>query len=67
VAEVSQCTRSLGVLTHRRAAFLKANALMQNDPNELTEAMRDCSDSFVVSEAQHQTTIDDLKNAAFCV
>jgi len=55
VAEVSQCTdhtqsaRSLGLLTHCWAAFLIANAFMQNDPDQLTQAMRNRADGFVVS------------------
>jgi hypothetical protein len=38
---------------------------VQNDPDQLTEAMRNGSDGFVVSEARHQTTIDDLEDASF--
>src|SRR5690348_7970382 len=45
VAKGSECpdhspsAESLGLLAHRRAAFLIANAVMQNDPDQLTETM----------------------------
>src|SRR5205809_7945374 len=38
---------------------------MQNDPDQLTEAMPDASDGFVVSETRHETTIDDLEDTSF--
>jgi len=55
VAEGSECadhSRSAGtpgLFGHRGAAFLIANAIMQNYPDQLTETMSDGSDGFVVS------------------
>src|SRR5207302_11101485 len=38
---------------------------MQNYPDQLTEAVRNGPDRFVVSETRHETTIDDLEDAPF--
>src|SRR6516165_6544011 len=37
---------------------------MQNDPDQVAEAMRNRADSFVVSQAHHETTVHDLENAS---
>ena len=42
-----------------------ANAIVQNDPDQVTEAMRNGPDGFVVSETWCETTIDDLEDTAF--
>ncbi len=71
VAEVSECTDhsecaySLGLLAYRRAAFLIANAFMQKDPDQLAQAVCNGPDGFIVPEARHQTTIEDLEDASF--
>src|SRR5258705_3777373 len=54
-----------GVFRNRRAPFLIANAFIQNHPDQLTDAMRNCPDGFVVAEARNQTTVDDLEDASF--
>ena len=38
---------------------------MQNNSDQLTEAMRNGSDRFVVSETWHETPIDDLEDTSF--
>jgi hypothetical protein len=38
---------------------------VQNDPDQVTEAMRNGSDRFVVSETRHETTIEDLDDTSF--
>ena len=38
---------------------------MQNDPDQVAEAMRNGPGRFVVSEPRHETTIDDLEEASF--
>src|SRR5215469_5436210 len=38
---------------------------MQDDPDQVTEAMGNRSDGSVVSEAYHQSTIDDLEDTSF--
>src|ERR1700747_290584 len=71
VSKVSECpdhsrsAGSLGLFGYGGTAFLIANALVQNDPDQLTEAMRNGPDRFVVSETRHKTTIDNLEDAAF--
>ncbi len=42
-----------GLFGDCRATFLIPNALMQNYPDQVTEAMRNHADGFVVSEARH--------------
>jgi hypothetical protein len=37
---------------------------MQNQPDELTEAVRDGPNGLFVVQAQHQTTVQDFENAA---
>src|SRR5215469_1725376 len=55
ITESSKCSDhaqsacSLGLLAHSGAAFVIANTLMQNDPDQLTWTMRNRSDGFVVS------------------
>ena len=39
----------LGLFRHCRAVFFIPNAVMQNDPDQVTEAMRDYADGLVVS------------------
>src|SRR6266851_5599752 len=57
VAKGSECpdhsrsSGSLSLFTDCGAAFLIVNAVVQNDPDQLTEAMCNGSDGFVVSEA----------------
>ena len=71
IAEVSECTDhsqcaySFGLLAYRRAAFLIANAFMQENPDQLTQAVGNGPDGFIVPEARHQTTIEDLEDASF--
>jgi len=36
---------------------------MRNYPDQVTEAMRNHADGFVVSEARHETTVHDLEDA----
>src|SRR6266705_3702243 len=73
VSEVSECTDhsecaySLGLLAYRRAAFLIANAFMQENPDQLAQAVCNGPDGFVVPEARHQTTIEDLEDASFAI
>src|SRR5260370_24754453 len=53
----------LGLFRHCRAAFFIPNAVMQNYPDQVTEAMRNYADGFVMSQARHQTTVHDLEDA----
>lgn len=43
-----QCSQAASLFAHRRAGFLIANDIMQNYPNQLTEAMRNRTEGFVV-------------------
>ena len=43
----------LGLFGHCRAAFFIPNAVMQNYPDQVTEAMRNYADCFVMSQARH--------------
>jgi len=71
VAELVECADhseradSLGLFGHRRASFLISDAFMQNHPDQLTDAMRNRPDSFVVAETRNETTVDDLEDASF--
>src|SRR5262245_10644460 len=38
---------------------------MKNYPDQLTEAMRNGPDGFVMSQTRHETTIDDLEDTSF--
>ena len=38
---------------------------MQNHPDQLTDAMRNRPDGFVVAETRNETTVDDLEDASF--
>ncbi len=38
---------------------------MQNDPDQATEPMGDGGDGLIVSQARHQSAIDDLENGSF--
>jgi hypothetical protein len=53
----------LGLFRHCRAVFFIPNAVMQNDPDQVTEAMRNYADCFVMSQARHETTVHDLEDA----
>ena len=53
----------LGLFRHCRAAFFIANAVMQNYPDQVTEAMRNDADCFVMSQVRHWTTVHDLEDA----
>jgi hypothetical protein len=44
---------SLRFLAYGRASFLVTDPLVQNDPNQSTKPMRDCSDGLPVSQARH--------------
>src|SRR5947199_10684010 len=44
---------------------LQKRPLVQNDPNQSTKPMRDCSDGLPVSQARHQPAIHDLEDASF--
>jgi hypothetical protein len=48
-----------------RSSFLVTDPLMQNDPNQSTKPMRDCSHGFPVPEARYQPAIHDLEYASF--
>ena len=71
VAKLPECSDhshsadSLGLFAHRRASFLIANAFMQHHPDQLTDAMRNRPDSFVVTEARNETTVDHLEDTSF--
>lgn len=66
VAKLAKCpdhsgnADSLGLFADRRAPFLIANAFIQDHPDQLTYAMRNCPDGFVVAETRNETTVDDL-------
>ena len=68
VAKLPECpdhsgsAGSSGVFRNRRASFLIANAFIQDHPDELTYAMRNCPDGFVVAETRNETTVDDLED-----
>jgi len=68
VAKLAECpdhpgsAGSSGVFRNRRAPFLIANAFIQDHPDQLTDAMRNCPDGFVVAEARNETTVDDLED-----
>ena len=38
---------------------------MQNDPDQATESMGDGADGLIVSQARHQSAIDDLEGKSF--
>ena len=38
---------------------------MQNHPDQLTDAMRNRPDRFVVAETRNETTVEDLEDASF--
>ena len=56
---------SLRLLAYGRASFLVTDPLVQNDPNQSTEPMRNCSDGLPVSQARYQPTIHKLEDASF--
>ncbi len=56
---------SLGFLAYGRASFLVTDPLVQNDPNQSTKPMGDCSDGLPVSQAWDQPTVHDLEDASF--
>ena len=47
------------------AAFLVRHAVVEYLPGQATEAMRDCADGLGVPEADDETSIDELEDAAF--
>ncbi len=61
----SRCAASLRFMTHGRTSFLVTDPLVQNDPNQSTKPMRDCSDGLPVSQARYQPAIHDLEDASF--
>ena len=61
----SRRAASLRFLAHGWASFLVTDPLVQNDPNQSTKPMRDCSDGFPVSKARYQPAIHDLEYASF--
>ena len=71
VTKVSECpdhsrsAGSLGLFAYGGTTFLIANAVVQDDPDQLTEAMRNSPDRFVVSQTRYETTIDNLEDASF--
>jgi len=71
VAKLAECpdhsasADSLGLFGHRRASLLIADVFMQNHPDQLTDAMRNRPDGFVVAETRNQTTVDDFEDASF--
>jgi hypothetical protein len=71
VAKLAKCpdhsgsADSLGLFADRRAPFFIANAFIQHYPDQLTYAMRNCPDGFVVAETRNETTVDDLEDASF--
>src|SRR5260370_36860064 len=54
----------LGLFRHCRAAFFIPNTVMENYPDQVTEAMRNYADCLVMSQARHQTTVHDLEDAS---
>jgi hypothetical protein len=64
-ADHSDSADSLGLFAHRRASLLISDAFMQNHPDQLTDAMRNRPDGFVVAETRNETTVDDLEDASF--
>ena len=38
---------------------------MQNDPDQVAQPMGDGADGLIVSQARHQSAIDDLENGSF--
>ena len=63
VAKLAECpdhsdsADSLGLLGHRRASLLIADALVQNHPDQLTDAMRNRPDGFVVAETRNEKSL----------
>jgi hypothetical protein len=64
-ADHSESADSLGLFGHRRASLLISDAFIQNHPDQLTDAMRNRPDGFVVAETRNETTGDDLEDASF--
>ena len=54
----------LGLFRNCRTTFFIRNAVMQNYPDQLTEAIRNCADRLVMSQAGNETTIYELENAS---
>src|SRR5271169_3284976 len=53
------------LLAHRWAPFLITDSLVQNDPDQPAEPMRNRPDGLVVSQAWHQAAIHNLEDTAF--
>src|ERR1700757_596897 len=71
IAESSECPNHScraalpGFLRHCRAAFFVAHAVMQDYPNQATEAVRNDADGFVMSQTGYQTAVQDFKDTSF--
>ena len=57
----------LGLFRNCRTAFFIRNAVMQNYPDQMTEAIRNYADRLVMSQARNETTIHDLENASLAL
>ena len=49
----------------RWAPFFVTNSLMQDEPDQSTLSMSNGPDGLIVSQARHQSAIDDLENGSF--
>src|SRR5712692_3571961 len=54
-----------GLCVHCGASFFVTHTLVQNDPNQATKPMGNGPDGLIVSQARHQSAIDDLENGSF--
>src|SRR6185437_6076826 len=61
----SRRVASLRFLAYRGASFLVTDSLVQNDPNQSTKPMRNCSDCLPVSQARYQPAVHELEDASF--
>src|SRR6266700_6320058 len=61
----SRCAALFRFMAHSRASFLVTDPLVQNDPNQSTKPMRNCSDGLPVSQARYQPAIHELEDASF--
>src|SRR5258708_507905 len=71
IAEFLECfdhscsARAQRLSAHRRTAFLVADPLMQNHPEQSAKSMGDSPDGLFVSQTRQQFVKRDLKYAAF--
>src|SRR5258708_15417517 len=71
IAELLECfdhscsARAQRLSAHRRTAFLVADPLMQNHPEQSAKSMGDSPDGLFVSQTRQQSVKRDLKYAAF--